>query len=120
MKALAVMGPMLGSVIRRFATGSSHDDPRKLMVGRRELVVEHFDNATQRQKRRRHGCRKLEGGEPIEKGLGAAAANRESPAPRVTARVSEIARVRLSVNSRRTFSAICTVRCAADRRCAAR
>ena len=113
MKALAVMGPMLGTFISRFATGSSatsfETDRRRPRARRRALR-----SRCEWEERRRHGGWKR-GPSADQKGLGAADPD-GNPSALVIARAIKMARVRLSVNSRRTLSIDSTIRCRADRR----
>jgi hypothetical protein len=57
------------------------DELRKLIVSGGEFVIEHFNDAAQWTERRRQRCRKLEGAEPIEQRLGAAAPKAKSFRP---------------------------------------
>lgn len=62
--------------------GVIRDHGGKLIVGARELVVEHFNHAAQRQEGRFHGCGQVERVEPRQKGLGSAAADAQSSGSR--------------------------------------
>ena len=112
-----MIGPMLGNVVSRFTIDIVRDQGGKLIVGAHQLVVEHFDDAPQRQESGLHGPGKSSASSRVRK-VSVRPLRMRNPAARVIARASEIARVRACTNSWRTLSCDCTACCRADRRCA--